>query len=111
MITVREIKSFDDLKSFNNENSESLHIVKIGAPWCGPCRIMSDTLKGLDINRVQDVMIAEVNIEEEANEEIASEYGIKNIPVTLFIKNGELLNKATGALNANTLYEKIEEFK
>ena len=111
MITIREIKNLDDLKSFYNESPESLHIVKIGAPWCGPCRMMADTLHGLDIDKMQGALVADVNIDEDDNDAIATEYGIRNIPVTLFVKNGELVNKTVGALNAIAIYEKIEEFK
>ena len=111
MITVREIKNLDDLKSFYGEESESLHIVKIGAPWCGPCRIMTETLHGLDIEKLNSALVAEVNIDEDDSEPIAMEYGIRNIPVTLFVKNGELVNKATGVLNAEAIYNKIEEFR
>lgn len=111
MITVREINNLNDLKSFYEESTESLHIVKIGAPWCGPCRMMSDTLRNLDNNKLNGALIAEVNIEEDESDSIVSEYDVRNIPVTLFIKNGNLLNKTAGVLNANAIYEKIEEFK
>lgn len=111
MITIREIKNLDELKSFYEESSESLHIVKIGAPWCGPCRIMSETLHNLDIDKLNGALIADVNVEEDEADDIVTEYDIRNIPVMLFVKNGELLNKATGSMGANAIYEKIEEFK
>lgn len=111
MIEIREIKNLEDLKSFYAETPESLHIVKIGAPWCGPCRTLSDTLHNLDPNKIGDILIADVNIDEEDNEDIAMEYNIRNIPVTLYVKNGEVLNKYVGATLANDIYKHIEDYK
>ena len=111
MIEIREIKNLEDLKSFYAETPESLHIVKIGAPWCGPCITLSDTLHNLDPNKIGDILIADFNIDEEDNEDIAMEYNIRNIPVTLYVKNGEVLNKYVGATLANDIYKHIEDYK
>ena len=111
MIEIREIKNFEDLKSFYAEAPESLHLVKIGAPWCGPCRMLSDTLHNLDPNKIGDTLIADVNIDEEDNEDIAIGYNIRNIPVTLYVKNGEVLGKYVGSTPANDIYKHIEEYK
>jgi thioredoxin 1 len=111
MITIREINNFDDLKSFYNESSDSLHIVKIGAPWCGPCNVLSTTLKNLDETKINGSLIASVNVDEDGSEDIVSEYSIRNVPVILFIKNGELLNKVVGSVDSDTIYKKIDEYK
>ena len=111
MVTIREIKNFEDLKSFYAEAPESLHLVKIGAPWCGPCRMLSDTLHNLDPNKIGDTLIADVNIDEEDNEDIAAEYNIRNIPVTLYVKNGEVFGRTIGSISANDIYKYIEDYK
>lgn len=111
MVTVREIKNLTDLESFYNDNADSLHIVKIGAPWCGPCRNLGDILHNMDENKIGNTLIADVNIEEEENEDIASKYSVRSIPVMLFVKNGEVVNKIVGAVNADAIYSKIEEYK
>ena len=109
MIEIREIKNLEGLKSFYTEAPESLHIVKIGAPWCGPCRTLSDTLHNLDPNKIGDTLIADVNIDEEDNEDIAMEYNIRNIPVTLYVKNGEVFGRTIGSISANDIYKYIED--
>ena len=111
MIEIREIKNLEGLKSFYTEAPESLHIVKIGAPWCGPCRTLSDTLHNLDPNKIGDTLIADVNIDEEDNEDIAMEYNIRNIPVTLYVKNGEVFGRTIGSISANDIYKYIEDYK
>lgn len=111
MIEIRKITGLDDLKSFYTESPDSLHIVKIGAPWCGPCRTLSDTLHNLDKEKIYNTLIADVNIDEEDNEDIALEYNIRSIPVTLYVKNGEVLDKYVGATTANEIYNHINEYK
>jgi thioredoxin 1 len=111
MINIREINNLEDLKSFYSETPESLHLVKIGAKWCGPCRTLSDTLHNLDPNKIGDTLIADVDIDEGDNEDIAIEYNIRSIPMTLYVKNGEVLNKYLGASSAEEIYKRIEEYK
>ena len=111
MINIREIQNLEDLKSFYAETPESLHLVKIGAKWCGPCRTLSDTLHNLDPNKIDDTLIADVDIDEGDNEDIAIEYNIRSIPMTLYVKNGEVLNKYLGASSAEEIYKRIEEYK
>ena len=111
MVAIREIKNLEDLKSFYTETPEALHLVKIGAKWCGPCRTLSDTLHNLDPNKIGDTLIADVDIDEGDNEDIAIEYNIRSIPMTLYVKNGEVLNKYLGASSAEEIYKRIEEYK
>ena len=61
--------------------------------------------------KIYDTLIADVNIDEEDNEDIAMEYDIRNIPVTLYVRNGEILDKYVGATPANDIYKHIEEYK
>lgn len=111
MVTIREIKNLDDLKSFYSVEPDAVHIVKIGAPWCGPCRTLSDTLHNLDNNKINGALIADVNIDEDDNEDIAVEYNIRSIPVTLFVKNNEVMEKFVGAITSETIYKTIEQYK
>lgn len=111
MVTVRNIKNLNDLKSFYDNEPDAIHIVKIGAPWCGPCRTLSDTLHSLDNEKLNGALIADVNIDEEDNEDIAVEYNVRSIPMTLFVKNGEVMDKYTGAITSDTIYKTIEQYK
>lgn len=111
MNTMKEIFNLDELKAFYNENADALHIVKIGAPWCGPCRTLSDILHNLDSDKIGVTMIGEVDIDKDGADDIVSEYGVRSVPVTLFIKNGELLEKKVGTIPADYIYNKIEEYK
>ena len=44
----------------------------------------------------------------EDNEELAAEFGIRNIPTILFFKNGEIVDKIVGAQSEAKLDEKFQ---
>lgn len=111
MIEVKEIKNYDDFITFKEENKNVLHIVKIGAEWCGPCKVVSKMISNLNKDLIGDTMFAEVDIEEEGNDDIVSEFGIRNIPVILFIKDGNVLEKKVGTIKQNELQDIINNNK
>jgi thioredoxin 1 len=52
------------------------------------------------------VVVAKCDVED--NEELAAEYGIRNIPTILFFKNGEVVDKVIGAQPKAKIEEKIQ---
>jgi thioredoxin 1 len=87
------------------ETKEKTIVVDFWAAWCGPCRMIAPVLDSLSKER-EDAIIAKVNVDE--NKELAVEYGIRNIPTLLYIKNGEVVNKSVGAVRKEEIVEKIE---
>lgn len=82
-------------------------ILKLGANWCGPCKMMSETLKDIRKAYGSDILeVAEIDIED--NPEICETYGIRNIPVTLFFnKSGELETRLVGNAQRDSIDECI----
>ena len=111
MINIRKINNRDEYNSFIDEEKEKLHIVKFGADWCGPCKLLEKTIANLDDEKTKDVLFGEVEICDEATEELAAEFGISNIPVMLYIIGGDVKGTTKGALRTNDIYNKINEFK
>ena len=111
MIEIREITTQDEFNSFIGMNKDNLHVIKIGAEWCGPCNHLSETIKNLDSNKVNNAIFAEIDVEGDETEDIINEYKIKNIPVILFFKDNELVHKTVGSLNSDTLYNIINEYR
>lgn len=52
------------------------------------------------------IVVGKCDVEE--CEDIAVEYGIRNVPTILFFKNGEVVDKLVGAANRAKFLEKFE---
>ena len=70
-------------------------VVDLWATWCGPCRALAPTIAELARDYDGKIVVGKADVEE--NEDIAMEYGVRNVPTILFFKNGELVDKFVGA--------------
>ena len=52
------------------------------------------------------IVVGKCDVEE--NEDLAAEFGIRNIPTILFFKNGALVDKLVGAVSKQKFEEKFE---
>ncbi len=76
------------------------------ANWCGPCRMVTPIIEELASEYEGKVLIGKVDVDD--NNDVASKYGIRNIPTILFFKNGEIVDKQVGAAPKNTIEDKIK---
>jgi len=94
-----------------SENFESLKtgnlplVVDFWATWCGPCRMMAPIIEELANEYDGKVVVGKCDVEE--CEELAAEFGIRNIPTILFFKDGDVVDKIVGAQPKAKLVEKI----
>ena len=91
-----------------NENYESLKngelplVIDFWATWCGPCRMVAPIVEEYD----GQVTIGKCDVEEA--DEIAAEFGIRNIPTIVFMKDGKVQDKIVGAASKSKIEEKIK---
>ena len=98
--------------TITNENFESYKngelplVVDFWATWCAPCRMIAPIIA--DLAEEYDGKIAVGKCDVEEADEIASEFGIRNIPTILFLKNGEVVDKFVGAASKAKIEEKFK---
>lgn len=81
-------------------------VVDLWAPWCGPCRTMSDTVEEVSQIFEGKALIAKLNVDD--NEIATGEFMVRSIPTLLFFKNGELVDRHVGTTSLENLKAKIE---
>lgn len=107
MANIRKVNTAEDYKNLIN-TERKIVCMKFSASWCVPCRVLTDTIKNIDPEKVEDVIFAEVDIENEEFDSLCTELNIRGIPVLAFYKNGELKEKLTGFQTADTIITKVE---
>lgn len=98
--------------TITNENFAELKagelplVVDFWATWCGPCRAIAPIVEELAKEYDGKINVGKCDVEE--CEDIAVEYGIRNIPTLLFFKNGQVVDKIVGSVQKSKLDEKFQ---
>ena len=76
------------------KNSEKTVLLDFYADWCGPCRMVGPIVEEIAAER-DDILVAKINVDDEPD--LAMEFGVATIPSLFVLKNGEIVNQASGA--------------
>ena len=82
-----------------------LLVIDFWATWCGPCRMLSPTVDDLAVEFEGRATIAKCNVDD--CEEIAAQFGVRNIPTLVFVKNGVVVDRTVGVMPKQELEAKI----
>lgn len=88
--------------------SDQLVVLDFWAGWCGPCKMIAPIIDELSDDYAGKVVFGKVDTEADDNDDIVSDYGIRNLPTVLFIKNGEIVDKLVGAAKKSDFQAKID---
>lgn len=75
----------------------NVEVLKFSASWCGPCRVLAQTLAGVE---------GITNIDIEKDQETARKYGIRSVPTLVFLKDGKEVHRQSGNMPLS-MYENI----
>ncbi len=67
------------------------------APWCGFCVQIGPMLEEIGAEREGSLKIGKINVDEQPD--LAAQFGIMSIPVTMKVEGGEVKTKVLGALS------------
>jgi thioredoxin 1 len=89
------------------KNGGQPFVVDLWATWCGPCKMLGPVISELAGDYDGKIVVGKCDVEE--NDEIAAQFGVRNIPTVLFFnKDGELVDKFVGAAPKDVLDEKFK---
>ena len=83
----------------SNFSEEVIHsyrpvLLDFWAPWCGPCRMVGPIVDEIAQERA-DIKVGKVNVDEQP--ELARQFSVSSIPTLMVVKDGMVINQATGA--------------
>ena len=75
------------------------------APWCGPCRMVGPIIDEIAQDN-EDIKVCKINVDEQP--ELAAQFQVMSIPTLLVFKNGQITNKALGAMPKRQILDLID---
>lgn len=88
--------------------SDKLIVIDFWAQWCGPCRALTPIIEEVAKEYEGRAIIGKCDTD--ANNDIAIQFGVRNIPMIIFLKNGEVKDVHVGLIKKPELVKKIESF-
>jgi thioredoxin 1 len=81
-------------------------LVDFWAAWCGPCRMVAPAVEQLAQAFAGRVLVARLDMD--ANPATAQRYGVRSIPMLIYFRDGQEVDRVVGAQPAHVLRQKLE---
>lgn len=94
--------------NYKKFTESGLVLIDIKTDWCGPCKMISPLVDEISSD-YHDKGLSVGKLDADSNREIVTELGVRNIPTILLYKNGEIVDKSTGAVTKQKLVEMIDK--
>lgn len=88
-------------------NAKGLTVVDFYAPWCGPCRKLSEIVSQISEEFAGRATVYKLNTDE--NLETAKQYSVSSLPTLLIFKDGESVERLTGLMPKSSIVTHIEK--
>jgi len=88
--------------------SDGLVLVDVWATWCGPCKMISPIIDEISSDYLNKLRVGKLDAD--ANRDKVLSLNIKNIPTILLYKDGEVVERSTGAITKGKLVELLRKY-
>jgi thioredoxin len=103
---LNKIFNYEKNKEWKFEGEKPC-IIDFYADWCGPCKVVAPVLE--ELSKDYDGKINVFKVDTEAEQELASVFGIRSIPSFLFVPAKGQPQMAMGALPKETFVNAFKD--
>uniref|UniRef100_A0A034VR18 Thioredoxin, mitochondrial n=1 Tax=Bactrocera dorsalis TaxID=27457 RepID=A0A034VR18_BACDO len=103
-VDVKDHYEFDQ-KVINNDNPV---VVNFHAEWCDPCKILTPKMSEL-LDDSEEIDLATIDVD--TNSELVETFEVKAVPAVLAFRNGVVVDKFIGLVDANSIESLINKLK
>jgi thioredoxin 1 len=81
-------------------------LVDYFAEWCPPCRRLGPIIEELAGEMAGTIKVCKLNVQD--NSDLATQFGVMNIPTMILFKNGEEIWRAVGFQAKKAIIKNVE---
>lgn len=98
-------------QAINTQNLEALVgtgkpiVIDFWATWCGPCKRLAPVIEELASEYDGKAIVGKCDVEDD--EDLAAQFGVRNIPTVVFLKDGKEADRSVGLVPKAVLADKL----
>lgn len=94
-------------QNFANKTKSGVVLVDFWAAWCMPCKMMAPILNEVAVATEDQAKLYKLNVDEQ--QQIAAQYGIRNIPTMILFKDGKEVERIIGVKPKESIISSIQK--
>lgn len=79
-------------------------VIRFTAAWCGPCKMYTPIFNKV-ASETPGVNFETIDVD--TSDPRVTEYGIRNVPTTIVLENGQVIQKQTGLIQEQQLKQLV----
>lgn len=99
-VHVHGVSELEELTASND-----VVLVDFHADWCGPCKMIEPHVAEI----AADTEAAVGKVDVDANQQLASQYGVRGVPTLLLFVGGEVEDRIVGAQGRDALFNTVTQ--